>query len=409
MDPGAVLQALLGHPNLCSRAWVTHAVRRRPSARTRSTAASTARPCCASRARRKALVMATDAVPRVGLARPVAGRGARRRRVHPQRRGHRRPAAGRHQLPQLRRSRAPGGVLAAPRGRPRPGRRVPGAGPAGHRRQRQPLQRIGARAHRADRQIGVVGLLDDIDRAGAAGRSGRPATSSVLLGEHGAGPGRLGLRRARRGGPGRPAAGPRPGPRAGPAGRAPRAPPARACCASAQDVSGGGLAVAIAECCHLGAASAPSSTLAVGATPAVELFGEAPSRVGRHRRAASDWRAPGRAGRRSRACRCERLGRDGGDRLRIRLVGRRRHRRRRGARRRRRRRRSTSRSPRCAHAWTARPAARALGEDGLSHVRRRRRPRPGPGGGSARRPRRCSRSSTVARSRPASRSATATA
>ncbi len=24
MDPGAVLQALLGHPDLCSRAWVTH-------------------------------------------------------------------------------------------------------------------------------------------------------------------------------------------------------------------------------------------------------------------------------------------------------------------------------------------------------------------------------------------------
>jgi phosphoribosylformylglycinamidine synthase len=48
--------------------------------------------------------------------------------------------------------------------------------------------------------------------------------------------------------------------------------------ASAQDVSGGGLAVALAKCAIWGGIGA-SLTLEVGAEPVVELFGESPSRV----------------------------------------------------------------------------------------------------------------------------------
>ena len=52
--------------------------------------------------------------------------------------------------------------------------------------------------------------------------------------------------------------------------------------ASAQDVSGGGLAVAIAEACLWGwatAASARTLRLPIAGSPAVELFGESPSRL----------------------------------------------------------------------------------------------------------------------------------
>jgi phosphoribosylformylglycinamidine synthase subunit PurL len=87
---------------------------------------------------------------------------------------------------------------------------------------------------------------------------------------------------------------------------------------SAQDVGGGGLAVAVAECAIWSGYGAELE-LPVGATPAVELFGESPSRVvvtaGRDRwselsRLAAEFGLP-----------VKRLGVVGGDRLRIRLVG----------------------------------------------------------------------------------------
>ena len=77
--------------------------------------------------------------------RPVAGRGAGGRRGDPQRLDHGRAAARRDELPQLRRPDPARGVLAADRGRPRPRRRLPGAGPARHRRQRLALQRVAGR------------------------------------------------------------------------------------------------------------------------------------------------------------------------------------------------------------------------------------------------------------------------
>ena len=54
--------------------------------------------------------------------------------------------------------------------------------------------------------------------------------------------------------------------------------PRRGLVASAQDVSGGGLAVALAECAMWGGVGAPHRVAVAGA-PAVELFGESPSRV----------------------------------------------------------------------------------------------------------------------------------
>src|SRR5450759_1741603 len=48
--------------------------------------------------------------------------------------------------------------------------------------------------------------------------------------------------------------------------------------ASAQDVSGGGLAVAIAECCMWSGLGA-KLRLGVSGSPAIELFGESPSRL----------------------------------------------------------------------------------------------------------------------------------
>src|SRR4029077_4045522 len=53
---------------------------------------------------------------------------------------------------------------------------------------------------------------------------------------------------------------------------------ARGLVASAQDVSGGGLAVALAECAMWGGQGA-AVRIAVDHSPAVDLFGESPSRL----------------------------------------------------------------------------------------------------------------------------------
>ncbi len=88
--------------------------------------------------------------------------------------------------------------------------------------------------------------------------------------------------------------------------------------ASAQDVSGGGLAVAIAEGC-LWSGLGAELDLAVGSTPALELFGEAPSRVVVSTRPdAWERLADLSAG---QHVPLERMGRVGGDRLHIRLIG----------------------------------------------------------------------------------------
>ena len=129
--------------------------------------------------------------------RPVARRRPGGRRGDPQRVDHRGPATRRDELPQLRRPDPARGVLAAVGGRPRTGRRVPGARDPGHRRERLALQRIGDGADRADRG----------DRGRRAARRRRDPRRSGIRPcprrdprrrRGGARPRRLGLRRSRR-------------------------------------------------------------------------------------------------------------------------------------------------------------------------------------------------------------------
>jgi phosphoribosylformylglycinamidine synthase II len=88
--------------------------------------------------------------------------------------------------------------------------------------------------------------------------------------------------------------------------------------ASAQDVSGGGLAVAIAECCMWSGLGAVLR-LGVSGSPAIELFGESPSRLvlsARPRQAPAVELLARQFG-----LAAETLGTVGGDRLRIELTG----------------------------------------------------------------------------------------
>jgi phosphoribosylformylglycinamidine synthase len=88
--------------------------------------------------------------------------------------------------------------------------------------------------------------------------------------------------------------------------------------ASAQDVSGGGLAVALAECAIWGGVGA-SLTLQVSAEPAVELFGESPSRAVVTVRPPELGRLEALAA--ELGVTLARLGEIGGERLHVELVG----------------------------------------------------------------------------------------
>jgi phosphoribosylformylglycinamidine synthase len=88
--------------------------------------------------------------------------------------------------------------------------------------------------------------------------------------------------------------------------------------ASAQDVSGGGLAAALAECAILGGVGARVA-VAVGGAPAVSLFGESPSRIVLAC-APADLEAVGTVAARH-GVPVARIGTVGGDRLVVALVG----------------------------------------------------------------------------------------
>ena len=226
----------------------------------------------------KALVATTDGNQARRRAGPVAGRRAERRRGDPQRLDHRRPAARRDELPQLRRPDAARGVLAAHRGRARPRRRVPGARPAGHRRQRLALQRVARRAPSPRPRRSASSGCSTTSRRSSARRSQRPRDAILLVGEADARAGRLGLRgarrRRRRGRPARRSTSParRPSRRSSARrSRAASSPPPRTCRAA-----GWPSPSPSARC---GAGSGPSVRIAVANSPAVDLFGESPSRL----------------------------------------------------------------------------------------------------------------------------------
>jgi phosphoribosylformylglycinamidine (FGAM) synthase-like enzyme len=127
-------------------------------------------------------------------------------------------------------------------------------------------------------QIGVVGLLEDVTRAvGPAFRAGDDVV--LLVGESTPGLGGSEYLRLA-GGAGGPDDEP-PGldfAREAALQRFIRAAIERGLVESAQDVSAGGLAVAVAECAVWGRLGA-RLRLPVGGSPAAELFGESPSRI----------------------------------------------------------------------------------------------------------------------------------
>jgi phosphoribosylformylglycinamidine synthase len=315
MDPGAVLEALVGHPNLGSRAWVTTQYDQTVGTDTIE-GCEHAAAVLRVKGTKRALVIATDSQPMVGhydpalavslalaeCARNIAVAGAR-------------PLGltnclnfGDPNKPdaywQLAESVRGLGETALSLGIPVTGGNV-------SLYNESPLGRILPTA-----QIGVVGVLDDIDdlvrpQFAAAG------DIVVLLGE--TGPGMAGSAYEFLAG-------------AAPDDKPPsldvereaalhellRVAAADHVLKSAQDVSSGGLAVAVAECAIWSGLGADLQ-LQVSLAPAVALFGESPTRaivtIDEH-----NWSALARLAS-SRRIAARRLGVVGGDRLRIRLVG----------------------------------------------------------------------------------------
>ncbi len=315
MDPGAVLVALLGDPNLCSRAWITTQYDATVGADTIE-ASERAAAVIRIRGTRKALVMATDANARIGIidpylgatasvaecARNVAVTGARPLGVtnclnfgDPER-----P----EELWRLQEAVRGLGDACRALGLP-----VTGGNVSLYNESME-----GAIAPTT--QIGIVGLLDDVERRLS------PAFQTegdlvALLGE--TVPGMAGSIYAEH-------AGSVPDDRPPGVDLAREAallaflPEAAACgvLRSAQDVSGGGLAVALAECAMWGDIGADLH-VSVGSAPAAELFGEGPGRVV-VTAAADAWSELQTLARRH-ALPMRRLGTVGGDRLRIKLMG----------------------------------------------------------------------------------------
>jgi phosphoribosylformylglycinamidine synthase subunit PurL len=315
MDPGAVLEALLGHPNLGSRRWLTDQYDSTVGTDTLADGAQAA-SVLRIKGTRKALVMATDSLPRVALldpalaaamavaecARNVSVTGAR-------------PLGLTNCLNF--------GDPADPEAYWQLAESVRGLGEACRALQlpvtggnvslynESAAGRIAPTA-----QVGILGLLDD---AALLVPPAFHADADVvaLLGE--ASPGLAGSEYELLAG-------------AAPDDRPPsldlaaeaalqqllRRLAAARLVRSAHDVSGGGLAVAVAECAIWSGRGA-ELTLPVALPPAVALFGESPGRVvvsvepARWRDFASVCAEHGVA--------CQRLGSVGGDRLRIRLTG----------------------------------------------------------------------------------------
>ena len=134
----------------CCGWWPRRTCATSPGSPTSTTATCRATPCSRSprtpgwsgstRTSGLGVAVSTDCNGRFALLDPYDGRPARARRVLPQRRDVRGPAARGQRLPQLRVARGPRRDVAVRGGHPRAGRRLPRARHPGDRRQRQPLQ-----------------------------------------------------------------------------------------------------------------------------------------------------------------------------------------------------------------------------------------------------------------------------
>ena len=315
MDPGAVLEALLGQPNLGSRRWVVDQYDSTVGSDTLADGSGGA-AVLRIKGTTKALVMATDSQPLLAMADPwLAAQMALAECVRNVALTGARPLGVTNCLNfgdpgdaeafwQLAESVRGLGDACRALGLPVTGGNVSlyNESEAG---------RIAPTA-----QIGIVGLLDDV------GTLIRPAFRTAgdvvaLLGE--AGPGLVGSEYEQLAG-------------AAPEDTTPSLDLGREAAllqvlgqaaagrllSSAQDVSGGGLAVALAECAMWSGLGA-ELTLPIGLPPAVALFGESPGRVvvsvapARWRDLAAVCSEHGVV--------CLRLGTVGGERLRLRLAG----------------------------------------------------------------------------------------
>ncbi|HUR16720.1 MAG TPA: AIR synthase-related protein, partial [Candidatus Limnocylindrales bacterium] len=315
MDPGMVLEALMGHANLASRSWVT-------TQYDQTVGADTVEGCEHAAAvirvkgTRKALVVATDSQPAAALHDPslaaalavaeatrnVAVTGARLLGITNC------LNFGDPTVPeafwQLSESVRGMGDACRALGVPITGGNV-------SLYNESPLGRIAPTA-----QIGAVGLLDDLDLL-IRPQFCNEGDLIVLLGEIASGMAGSAYERL---------AG------AAPDDRPPQLDLAREAnlqrllqqaaqdglLHSAHDVSGGGLAVAVAEAA-IWSGLGGDLQLAVAMAPAVALFGESPTRA-IVTVAPERWNELGRLASGLRIA-CRRLGTVGGDRLRIRLVG----------------------------------------------------------------------------------------
>jgi phosphoribosylformylglycinamidine synthase len=315
MDPGAVLEALLGHANLGSRAWVTTQYDQTVGA---DTVEGCERGAAVLRVKGtgKALVIATDSQPLVALHDPALGaqlavaESARNVAVTGAR-----PLGltnclnfGDPGVPEVfwQLSESVRGMAEACRALD-----IPVTGGNVSLYNESPLGRIAPTA-----QIGVVGILDDIELL-VRPAFRREGDLVVLLGE--AGSGMAGSAYERLAG-------------AAPDDKPPSLDLAREAALhrvlagaagdrmlqSAQDVSGGGLAVALAESAIWGGLGA-TLQLAVAMAPAVALFGESPSRAVVTVDPAR-WPELARLAAAQRVA-CRKLGTVGGDRLSITLHG----------------------------------------------------------------------------------------
>ena len=198
------------------------------------------------------------------------------RRGDAQRGHHGRPSAGRDELPQLRRPDTARGLLAAQGGRPWPRGCLSGARTPGHRGNVSLYNESPAGAIAPTPEIGVVGLVDDV--ATLVGPAFVAEGDAVIL-VGATAPGLIGSAYAALAG-------------AASEDRPPtldlereaalqafvREAIGRRLVASAQDVSGGGLAVALAEA-SIWSGLGADLRLGVPGSPAAELFGEGPSRI----------------------------------------------------------------------------------------------------------------------------------
>ncbi|MFN8621007.1 MAG: phosphoribosylformylglycinamidine synthase subunit PurL [Chloroflexota bacterium] len=317
MDPGAVLQALLGDPNLASRAWVTRQYDATVGADTVE-ASERAAGVLRVKGTRKALVVATDANARVGLLDPWLGAAmAVAECVRNVMVTGARPLGVTNCLNygSPERPEAFWQLQEGVRGLGDACRALGLAVTGGNVSLYNESAAHGAIAPTC--QIGIVGLLEDIDllvRPAFAGEG----DEVLLLGD--TVPGLAGSIYAELAGGAAPDDRPPALDLAAEAalGRFLRAATAARLLRSAQDVSGGGLAVALAECALWGDIGADLA-VTVAAEPAAELFGEGPGRVVVSVVPGSLAAVTALAAEHGVPLR--RLGTTGGDRLRIRLAG----------------------------------------------------------------------------------------